>query len=111
MSTSSDLVRFGQVFLEPGFISGELLKQIATPGKTTAGASVPFSFGWMNNLGSTKRRRLIIGGSFPGVQSALDVYPDHDLVVALLTNTWGKGFRRKEFIVGVSNRIADLLIE
>ncbi len=111
LSTSADLVRFGRAFIKPGFVSSEILKQIATPGKTTTGASVPFSYGWMNNLGSLNRRRILIGGSFPGVQSALDVYPEHDIVVALLTNTWGKGFRNKEFIVGVSKRIADLLLE
>jgi len=111
LSTSADLVRFGRAFIKPGFVSSKILKQIATPGKTTAGTSVPFSYGWMNNLGSARRRRLLIGGSFPGVQATLDVYPEDDLVVALLTNTWGKGFRNKEFIVGVSKRIADILLE
>ena len=111
LSTSADLIRFGKAFIKPGFVSSEILEQIASPGRTTTGASIPFSFGWMNNLGSSNRRRILIGGSFPGVQSALDVYPEHDLVVALLTNTWGKGFRNKEFIVGVSARIADLLLE
>jgi hypothetical protein len=45
---------------------------------------------------SVSPRRLNIGGSNAGVQSGLFVYPDERFVVAIISNSWGKGSRSGE---------------
>jgi hypothetical protein len=43
-------------------------------------------------------RRLAISGSNAGLQAGLVTWLDRDLVIAVLTNTWGKGSRSGEFV-------------
>jgi CubicO group peptidase (beta-lactamase class C family) len=99
-STAEDLAAFGSRLLEPGFLSQRVYDEVYTPHQTAAGESTWFSDGWVFIAMGANPRSLIAGGAYPGVQAILRVYPDQGLVIALLTNTWGKkgsegGFTRQ----------------
>jgi serine beta-lactamase-like protein LACTB, mitochondrial len=89
-----DLLTFGRAMREPGFLSSESLPQIWTR-PTMEGVESRMSFGWFPR---TDPSRLSISGSNAGVQAALTVWRDEDLVVAVLANSWGRGSRSGEFM-------------
>jgi serine beta-lactamase-like protein LACTB, mitochondrial len=89
-----DLLTFGRAMREPGLLSAESLAQIWTR-PTIDGTESRMSFGWFPREEPT---RISINGSNAGVQAALTVWRDEDLVVAVLANSWGRGSRSGEFM-------------
>jgi CubicO group peptidase (beta-lactamase class C family) len=97
ISTAEDLVRFGQAFTSPGFFSAETLERIYTP-IPADGVESTWSFGWFATTGDDGRRRISMRGANPGLQAGLVVYPDDELVVAVVANSWGHGARSAEMV-------------
>jgi CubicO group peptidase (beta-lactamase class C family) len=95
ITTADDLTRFGDAFTRPGLLTRESLAALARRPRIGTVES-PMSFGWFVSPDSITPRRLNIGGSNAGVQSGLFVYPDERFVVAIISNTWGKGSRSGE---------------
>lgn len=92
ISTAPDLVRLGMAMLQPGLLSPASLQAATSRSQRTRVVS-PMSFGWFVADSTTPVRRFHINGSNPGVGSALFVYPDHRVVIAILSNTWGRNAR------------------
>ena len=109
-STAEDLVRFGSQFLAPGFLSQEVYDQVYAPHQTLGGEPTWFSDGWALIALGADPRSLIAGGSYPGVQAILRVYPDQGLVIALLTNTWGKNGADSAFSGQLSDDLAKIVL-
>lgn len=89
-SSALDLATFGGNFIAPGFLSGNQIDEIYRPHFTTDGIPTQFSDGWVVFGASQSPRFLFFGGSYPGTTAYLTVYPDQDLAIAIVTNTWGK---------------------
>ena len=89
-----DLLTFGRAMRQPGLLSAESLAQIWTR-PTINGVQSSMSFGWFPRSGTA---RISINGSNAGVQAALTVWKDEDLVVTALANSWGRGSRSGEFM-------------
>jgi CubicO group peptidase (beta-lactamase class C family) len=96
-STAEDMVRLGAAVLAPGFLSDSAYRLLTTPVNSPGGPS-PMAFGWFISGLTGSPRRLASNGSNAGVQAGIAVFPDHDVVVAAVTNTWGKGSRSGEFV-------------
>jgi CubicO group peptidase (beta-lactamase class C family) len=94
VSTAEDLVRFGRAVRSPGLLREDELRLLHTR-PVIGGVESGMSFGWF--VRSSGPRRLAIGGSNAGLQAGLVAFLDRDLVVAAVTNTWGKGSRSGEF--------------
>lgn len=104
-STAEDLVRLGRAVQQPGFLSKEALSRLYTRTKVdTVEASM--SFGFFVTAKDAPRRIANIGGSNAGLQSGLFVYPDEDLIIAVLSNTWGIGARSGEMNGTLLRRLA-----
>ena len=104
-STAEDLVRFGLAVQRPGFLSQEALNLLYSRTKVdTVEASM--SFGFFVTAKDAPRRIVNIGGSNAGLQSGLYVYPDQDLIIAVLSNTWGIGARSGEMNGTLLQRLA-----
>jgi hypothetical protein len=74
---------------------------------TIGTATSPMGFGWfVRAANDTLPFRLGISGSNAGLQAALLSFPDDDLVVVVLTNTWGMGSRSGDFASGLPERMA-----
>ncbi len=97
LSTAEDLVRFGSALLHPGLLSPESLKRLQTRTKIGDVESA-WSFGFIVAPPTAAKRRLSISGSNPGVQASLALWPDDDLAVAVVANTWGVGSRSGEMV-------------
>lgn len=88
ISTAEDLVRFSEPLLEPGFRSRDALEMVYSP-LPVDGGETTWSFGWFTTTDEVGRRRLHINAANPGLQAELRVYPDEDLVVAVVANRLG----------------------
>jgi CubicO group peptidase (beta-lactamase class C family) len=104
-ATAEDLARFGRALMQPGFLSSRALGLLYTPARS-ATAESPWSFGWFVRKPSEGRRRIHITGSNAGLQTAVHVYPDDELVTVILSNTWGIGSRSGEMVTDLPEHIA-----
>jgi serine beta-lactamase-like protein LACTB len=104
-STAADLARFGRAIVRPGLLSKESLALLYR--RPTAGTvKATMSFGFFVSDSSAPHRLLNIGGSNAGVQSGLFVYPEEDLVIVVLSNTWGIGSNSGEMNGTLLSRLA-----
>ncbi len=118
-ATAEDLARFGRALMRPGLLSPAALALLHTRPRVDTVTS-PMSFGWFvrepgaGGAGGVGpgggRRRLHITGANPGVQAAVHVYPDDDLVTVVLSNTHGVGARSGEMVAELPERVAALCL-
>jgi CubicO group peptidase (beta-lactamase class C family) len=104
-ATAADLARFGRAIEQPGLLSKEslaLLYQRPSVGAVQAS----MSFGFFVSDSSVPHKLLNIGGSNAGLQAGLFVYPENDLVVTVLANTWGIGSNSGEMAGVLLTRLA-----
>ena len=78
------------------------------PSNPSASISVEssLSFGWFVRKTGDGPRRIHITGSNLGLQAAVHVYPDDDLVTVVLSNTHGVGARSGEMVADLPERLA-----
>jgi CubicO group peptidase (beta-lactamase class C family) len=104
-ATAEDLVRLGRAVERPGFLSANSLGLLYKRPRVGA-VDADMSFGFFVNDSTVGRRRLNIGGSNAGLQTGLFIYPDEDLVIVVLSNTWGIGARSGEMNGTLLERLA-----
>ncbi len=103
ISTASDLARFGEEFLAPGFFTAEELDLFFET--VSVDPESPWSFGWF--VGETERRtpQLLISGGTQGVMASLYVWPEEGLVGSAIVNSWTREAREGELIFAGLERI------
>lgn len=104
-STAADLARFGRAIEKPGLLSPESHALLMKRPKVGSAES-PMSFGFFVSPDTAAHRRLNIGGSNAGLQSGLAIYPDDDLVIVIISNTWGIGSSSGEMTGALVSRLA-----
>lgn len=106
VGTAEELARFARAATRPGFLSGASLSALRTSPRIGASSST-MSFGWfIRPANDSLPLRLNINGSNAGLQAALFSYPDDDLVVVILANSWGIGSSSGDLVVGLPERLA-----
>ena len=106
ITTAEDLVKFGQVVIRRGRLTRGALNLTQTE-KRGAKTATNWGVGWFVNPDSTGHRMMHINGSFPGTQAALYVYPDDDIAVSVISNTWGVGASSGEMATALPMAMAD----
>ncbi len=86
LSTTEDLVRFGNAMLENKLFSQEILHQLITPQKLISGELTPYGMGWFSGTNNHERKYYGHGGGAVGGCGNFIIYPDEKLVVAIYTN-------------------------
>ena len=89
LSTAVDVAGFGAALLRPGFLKQETIDELFRPLHTRTGEDTGFGLGW--RVGADKKNRRIIHqpGGGPGISCWIVLYPEHDLVVSILSNQTG----------------------
>ena len=104
-ASAEDLARFGRAVMRPGFLSRESLTLLFTaPRVDTATSRMSFGF-FVVEPAAGVPRRLNINGSNAGLQAALYVWPDDDVVVVVLSNTWGIGSSSGDMVTTIPERV------
>jgi CubicO group peptidase (beta-lactamase class C family) len=102
-SSLDDLLAFGGALPAPGFFSPEAWEALYEP----LAEGSRWSYGWFyypaesgepDEPDEPTGPRLSISGANPGLQAALGVFPEHEVVVAVLSNAWGKNSRSADLI-------------
>ena len=89
LSTSEDLVRFGNAYLQSGFLKKETLEKMFTSQKTSDGKETGTGWGWRINRDKEGRLYYYHPGENVGGRSYLWVYPKEKVVVAMIHNVTG----------------------
>lgn len=98
LSSTEDLVRFGNALLEPGYLKKESLALLFTPQKTKSGEESPYAIGWFIGKSESGKRMFQHAGGSVGGTSQLILYPDQHLVIAMICNysTAGESWKFEE---------------
>ena len=103
LSTPTELVRFGYAMLNRSLLDSATVDLFWTPQRLKSGAPTHYGYGWMIQnvaLGdddAATTRMIGHGGSVLGGRASLMIFPDEDMVVAVMTNADGNvaGFARE----------------
>ncbi|MEO9569587.1 MAG: serine hydrolase domain-containing protein [Polaribacter sp.] len=93
LSTSEDLILFGNEFIQPKIISENSLKELVTPQITSEGKNTKYGIGI--GISKTKQNNLRYSHSGGGVGATtyLLIYPEKEVVISILTNLSGVKMR------------------
>jgi len=97
LSTVEDLVRFGSAHLRPGFLKQQTIDVLWTSQKTTDGKETGYGIGWNVSRDAKGRRVVHHGGGSVGGTTALIIYPEAKVVIALITNLSSAPIRGPDF--------------
>ena len=105
LSTSDDLVRFGFAHLEPVTISSETVAMLWESQQTTSGEKTDYGIGWGSGVDEDGRRYAAHTGGSVGGTTWFRVYPDQQLVVAVIGNVSSADWEE------LPARVADLFLD
>ncbi|PCJ98817.1 MAG: hypothetical protein COA50_00840 [Flavobacteriaceae bacterium] len=86
VSTPSDLVKMGNGYLN-GFLQAEIVNEMFQSQKLTSGEETGVGIGWRSNRDPQGRRVFEHAGWMQGTRSVICVFPDHNLSIAMMSNT------------------------
>ncbi|MGE0589299.1 MAG: serine hydrolase domain-containing protein [Cyclobacteriaceae bacterium] len=86
ISTTNDLVKFGEAHMSPGFLSAETLKEFTTSQVLNNGDSTGYGVGWGRIETNGVRGFGHTGGSVGGI-TAFRIYPTEGLILVFLSNS------------------------
>jgi serine beta-lactamase-like protein LACTB, mitochondrial len=103
LSTPTELVRFGYAMLKREILDSATVDLFWTPQRLKSGAPTAYGYGWgiqtvaLGDDDDATTRMIGHGGSVLGGQAMLMIFPDEDMVVAVMTNASGdvSGFARE----------------
>ena len=105
LSTAEDIVRFGHGLLEGRLLERETLELLWTSQRTSAGDETGYGIGFSVGVDQEGRRFVGHGGGSVGGSTQFLMYPDEDLVLAIISNLSGVRYD------DVHRRIAELFLE
>ncbi len=86
ISTSEDLVKFGNAMLQNTLFSEEVKQQLVTPQSLKNGEKTEYGMGFFSGVDEYGRPYYGHGGGSVGGCSNLIIYPEEKMVVAVITN-------------------------
>jgi CubicO group peptidase (beta-lactamase class C family) len=87
LSTTEDLVTFGNAMLEGRLLRPETVRLLWTSQKTNDGKETGYGMGWDTGVDEKGRRRIAHSGGAQGGTAYLLIYPEERLVMAMLVNS------------------------
>jgi serine beta-lactamase-like protein LACTB, mitochondrial len=90
LSTTADLVRFGEALINGDFLRRETLETMFTPVRTRFGEDTGYGLGWHVDADARGRRWVWHGGRGVGGRAAIVIVPHARLVTVMLSNIEGE---------------------
>ncbi|HIF14903.1 MAG TPA: class A beta-lactamase-related serine hydrolase [Bacteroidetes bacterium] len=104
LSTTEDLIRFGNAYLKAGFHKQETLDTMLNKQRTLYGEEVDYGIGWRIKTDDKGRSWFGHRGGSVGGSSQFIIYKDAELIIAILTNISKLKYNNTHF------RIADCFL-
>lgn len=105
ISTSEDLVRMGFGYLNHTVLKPETTKLLWTPQTLTNGEQTDYGIGWRRGENHTGRPWVGHGGGSVGGSTRFEIYPEENLVVAVISNRSDQDWN------DISFKVAELFLE
>jgi CubicO group peptidase (beta-lactamase class C family) len=86
ISTTTDLIKFGEAHLQPGFLSANTLNELTTSQVLNNGDSTGYGVGWRCWNETQLQGFGHNGGSVGGI-TAFRIFPKEKLIIVLLSNS------------------------
>ena len=99
LSTTEDLIRFGNVILANSLLKGETTELLFTPQTISGGKSTDYGLGWRKYEGNQGGEWYGHGGGSIGGTATFVLSPKEDIVIAILTNLSNVSYGRLHFDV------------
>jgi CubicO group peptidase (beta-lactamase class C family) len=93
LSTSEDLIKFGNEIISPKIVSKETLSKIITSQHLITGENTGYGIGFSVETSEKGTRKIYHTGGGVGASTILIVYPEEELVISVLTNLTGVSMR------------------
>ncbi|MFK2819747.1 serine hydrolase domain-containing protein [Flavobacteriaceae sp. LMIT009] len=93
VSTSEDLLKFGNEIMSPKILSKASVKELVTSLKTNDGEPTDYGIGFGVVKTKNNTRRYSHSGGGIGATTFLLMYPEEDIVIAIVTNLSGVPIR------------------
>ncbi len=87
LSTTEDLAEFADALMRGRLLRPETVKLLWTSQRTASGLETHYGIGWSVDADPAGRRRISHGGGSVGGTAFLVIYPDQELIVAVLVNS------------------------
>lgn len=100
LSTSTDLVKFGNALLEGKILQNAALEQMWTKQLTNDGKSTGYCLGWVQY---DDKNEVFHGGASAGGTAYLYILKDEKIVIAFMTNTENWGDPRHKLAKDIAN--------
>ena len=86
LSTSDDLIRFGNEIISPQIVSEASIKELVTPQTLDSGKSTNYGIGF--SIGTTQKDtpKYSHSGGGIGASTLLMIYPEENIVISILSN-------------------------
>lgn len=86
ISTTLDLLKFGEAHMKSGYLSEKTLSELTSSQLLSNGEKTGYGLGWSEGQTDGKRRIGHGGGSIGGITDFI-VYPEEEIVIAVVSNS------------------------
>ena len=86
ISNTEDMVRYGMAWLQPSFLKQQTIDLWFTPQTLAGGRATTYGIGWFSRVDEDGRRIVWHTGGSVGGRALLVLYPEQNVVVAMLSN-------------------------
>jgi len=104
LSTTEDLVEFGDAMLHGRLLQPATVRQLWTSQRLVNGRETGYGIGWSVGKDASGRTVVSHGGGSVGGTAMLLIYPEQDLIIAVLVNS-------DSTFVGATATIAEMFLE
>lgn len=104
LSTTHDLIKFGEAHLNSGFLSDTTLKELTTSQVLKNGDSTGYGIGWFSYVENKIKTFAHGGGSIGGI-TVFAICPEEKFVIVMLSNSSNTEYGN------VPDRIANMFLE
>ncbi|MFD0991424.1 serine hydrolase domain-containing protein [Mariniflexile jejuense] len=89
LSTSEDIVKFGNELIYPKIVSKEAINEITTSQRLITGEKTGYGIGFSSETSKNGTPKYYHTGGGVGASSILLIYPEEEIVITVLTNLTG----------------------